>query len=143
MTASRTEHGGNTLLAMLIGVAASADGLVAALGVVAWSDHRRGGFTVEEALPFTVAGMSGAVGVVLALLAMAALLRGRAGHGLARAVVNLSWLRLGAVIIAVAAVALTVGVTSVFPLAGVLFAVGDTAGGLIVASAAARRTGDG
>jgi hypothetical protein len=143
MTAARTRHGGNALLVVLIGVAALADGLVAGLGPMAWSDHRAGGFTTEEALPFAVAGMSAAVGVVLAVLAMIALLRGRAGRGLARAAVNLTWLRLGSVIIALAAVALTVGVTSVFPLVGMALALGDSIGGLVVTGAAARRTGDG
>ncbi|HWS38644.1 MAG TPA: hypothetical protein VN408_38650 [Actinoplanes sp.] len=128
---------------MMIGVAVLAEGLVAALGAMAWSDHRGGGFTAEEALPFTVAGISGAAGALLAVLAMIALLRGSEGRGLARNAVNLTWLRLGSVIIALAAVALTVGVTSVFPLAGMALAVGDSIGGLVVTGAAARRTADG
>lgn len=143
MTGARTERGGNTLLTVMIGVAALADGLVAVLGATAWSSYRDGGFTAEEALPFTVAGVSGAAGVVLALLAMTALLRGRRGHGLARAAVNLTWLRVGVVIIALAVVALTVGVTALFPVVGIVFAMGDAVGGLVVTGAAARRTGDG
>ncbi|GIE82856.1 hypothetical protein Aph02nite_88060 [Actinoplanes philippinensis] len=130
-------------LAVLIVVAALAEGLVAGLGAMAWSDHRAGGFTTEEALPFVVAGVSAAAGVVFAVLAMIALLRGRSGRGLARAAVNLSWLRLGAVIIALATVALNASVTSAFPLVGMVLAVGDGIGGLVVTGAAARRTSDG
>ncbi|GGN96449.1 hypothetical protein GCM10010112_87710 [Actinoplanes lobatus] len=144
MTAARTERPSNVLLAVMSAVVAFADGVLAVLGATAWLGYRDGGFSGAEAAPFIVMGVSAAVGGVLALLAMIAFLRGRRGQGLARALVNLAWLRLGAVVIALAVVALThsAATVAVFSMFGIAVAVGDAVGGLIVTGAALRRTRD-
>ncbi|WP_433790682.1 hypothetical protein [Actinoplanes sp. CA-252034] len=130
----------------MIAVVALADCLLALLGNMAWQGRRDGSFTPENAMSFTVMGASAAVGALLAVLAMSALLRGRQGHGLARVTANLAWLRLGGVILALAVGALTFGASAVaaaFPAFGIVLAVGDALGGLVVAGAAVRRTRDG
>jgi hypothetical protein len=133
---------GNPLLAAVAGVVALADAILAVLGVTAWWSYRDGALTAEQAAPFAVMGASAAAGAVLALLAMIALVRGRRGAGLARAAVNLTWLRLGAVLIALIVVTLTAGVSAAGAFAMVL-AVGDALGGFVVTGVAARRTRDG
>lgn len=145
MTAARAERAGNVLLVVLIVVVMLAECLLALLGATAWEGGRDGSFTPENAMPFTVMGVSAVIGVVLALLALIALLRGRRGHGLARVTANLAWLRLGGVILVLGIGALTYGVAvaAVFPAFGIVLALGDAAGGLIVAGAAVRRTRDG
>ncbi|SDT74709.1 hypothetical protein [Actinoplanes derwentensis] len=137
MMAARTAHSGTTLLAVVGIVAALADGVLAAIGATSWQSYRSGALTVEQTGPFMVMGASAAVGAVLALLAMIALLRG--GRGLARATLRLTWLRLGAVFIALVAVTLIAGISAagVF---GVTLAVGDALGGFVVTGVAARRT---
>ncbi|BEL01932.1 hypothetical protein Q0Z83_001230 [Actinoplanes sichuanensis] len=142
MTATSTNHSGNTLLAVLGIVAALADGMLAALGALAWEAYQDGAFTAAEAGPFIVMGVSGAVGAVIGLLAMIALLRGGHGRGLARATCELTWLRVGAVVIALLVLALVVGVAAagVF---GMVLAVGDACGGLVVTRVAARQSSDG
>ncbi|BCY08834.1 hypothetical protein [Actinoplanes sp. L3-i22] len=138
MTASRTENGRNTLLAVMIAAAALADALLAWLGATAWISYRDGGFTAAQAAPFAVMGVSAVVGVVLTLLAMIALMRGH--HGLARVAGVLTWLRLGAVTVALAVVTLGLGVAGMFSVFGVVLAVGDALGGFVITAAAARRT---
>jgi hypothetical protein len=130
-------------LLAVVGIAAAlADGVFAVLGATAWQSYRDGGLTADQAGPFIVMGASAVVGAVLAVLAMIALLRGSRGHRLARATLNLTWLRLGAVFVALAAVALTIGVTAV-AVVGMVLAVGDAFGGFVITGVAARRTRDG
>jgi hypothetical protein len=142
VTAARTQNGGNTLLAVVGIAAASADGVLAVLGAAAWQSYRDGGLAAEQAGPFIVMGVSAMVGAVLAFLAMIALLRGVRGRGLARSMLALTWLRLGAVFVALAAVVLTVGVSAV-AVVGIVLAVGDAFGGFVLTGVAARRTRDG
>ncbi|MEV4276905.1 hypothetical protein [Actinoplanes xinjiangensis] len=146
MTAAQNRRAGNTLLVVMIVVVALAECLLALLGAMAWQGRRDGGFTPENAMPFTVMGASAAVGVLLAVSAMIALLRGPRGHGLARVTAGLAWLRLGGVILVLAVGALTFGASAVaaaFPVFGIVLAVGDAVGGLVVAGAAVRRTSGG
>ncbi|MBO3739484.1 hypothetical protein [Actinoplanes flavus] len=62
-------------------------------------------------------------------------------EGLARAAVSLAWLRLGMVIIGLAVVVLTLGASAaaLLPLVGIVLAVGDACGGLIITGGALRR----
>ncbi|MEU4157788.1 hypothetical protein [Actinoplanes sp. NPDC026670] len=146
MTATPAKRAGNAMLIIMIVVVALAECLLALLGAMAWQGRRDGGFTPEEAMPFTVMGLSAAVGVLLAMFAIVALLRGPRGQGLARVTAGLAWLRLGGVILALTVGALTFGVSAVaaaFPAFGVVLAVGDAIGGLVVAGAAVRRTRNG
>ena len=142
MTAAWSEQAGNTLLAAMMAVMVLADGVLAWLGAMAWQGHRNGMLTVGQAGPFAVMGVSAAVGALFALLAMIALLRGGRGHALARGTLNLTWLRLGAVLVALVIVVLTVGV-SAMGILGMVLAVGDALAGFIVTGVAARRTRDG
>jgi hypothetical protein len=137
MTAAPTERSGKTLLAVVGIVAAFADGVVAWLGATAWQSYRDGGLTIEQAAPFLVMAVSAAVGAVLGVLAMIALLR--RGNGLARGTLNLTWLRLGAVFVALVIIALTVGVSAVGTV-GMALAVGDALAGFVVTGVATRRT---
>ncbi|MBO3739483.1 hypothetical protein [Actinoplanes flavus] len=115
---------------------------LAAMGATAWRWYRDGDFTAVQAGPFIAMGASAAVGAILAILAVIALLRGGRGQGLARGTLNLTWLRLAAVLIVLAIFALTVGVsaTGVF---GMFLAVGDALAGFVVTGAAVRRTRSG
>lgn len=144
MTAARTERGGNTLLAAVLIVVAVAEGVLVWLGWTAWQAYRGGNFTIEEAAPFCVMGGSAVAGVVLALLAVIVLLRGRRGRGLAGAAVVLARLRLGTVIVALVVVVLAssvvASVTAMLPIFGIVLAIGDALGGLVVTGAAVRRT---
>jgi hypothetical protein len=139
MTAARTEKTSNTLFAIMIIVYALADAGLAAMGAIAWRSYRDGDFTAAQAGPFIVMGVSAAAGAILAILAMIALLRGERGQGLARGTLNLTWLRLGAVLIALAIVALTVGVSAT-GMFGMVLAIGDALAGFVVTGTATRRT---
>jgi hypothetical protein len=81
--------------------------------------------------------VSATVGAVLGVLAMIALLRH--SNGLARGTLNLTWLRLGAVFVALVIIALTVGVSAVGTV-GMALAVGDAFAGFVVTGVATRRT---
>ena len=142
MTAARTEKTSTTLLAVMIIVYALAEIGLAAMGATAWQSYRDGDFTAAQAGPFIVMGASAAAGAILAILAMIALLGGERGQGLARGTLNLTWLRLGAVLIALAIVALTVGVSAT-GMFGMVLAIGDALAGFVVTGAATRRTRSG
>jgi hypothetical protein len=142
MTAARTEKTSTTLLAVMIIVYALAETGLAAMGAIAWRSYRDGDFTAVQAGPFIVMGASAAAGTILAILAMIALLRGERGRGLARGTLNLTWLRLGAVFIALAIVALTVG-ASATGMFGMVLAIGDALAGFVVTGAVTRRTRSG
>jgi hypothetical protein len=142
MTAARTTRTGRPLLTAMMAVVVSAEFAVMWLGVTTWSEYRNGGFTTGEAGPFVVAGVSAVAGAVVGLLAMIALLRGRRGLVLARWTLNLTWLRLGATLIALMILALAEGVSGVWA-AGMLLAVVDVVGGFVVTGTAVRRTRDG
>ncbi|MBG0560773.1 hypothetical protein [Actinoplanes aureus] len=146
MTAARAERGGNTLLAVTVAVVAIADGVLVWLGWTAWQAYRDGGFTIAQAAPFAVMGVSAVAGVALAMLAVITLMRGRRSHGLAGTAVTLARLRLGAVIVALAVVVFVSGLgamAAVLPIFGIVLAVGDAFGGIVVTGAATRRTQDG
>ena len=143
MAAQATDRPGRVAMASLTGILALIDGGLAAIGLLVWTAHHNGHLTAAEAATFTLLGASAAVGTVIMLLALVALARGPAGHGIARLAGGIAWLRLAGVIIALTAIATELGTAAIigqFATFGAVVAVTDAVLALIVTGIALRRT---
>ena len=143
MTAARPPRQGSLLLASLTGILVLADVGLAAIGLLVWNAQRRGDLTAAEAATFTLLGASAAAGAVVLLLALIALVRGPRGHGIARLAAGLAWLRLAAVIVTLAVIAIRLGgaaIAGTFATFGAVVTVAEAVIVLIVTGAALRRT---
>jgi hypothetical protein len=134
----------NLVLASLSGVLVVADAAFAAISLVIFHAYRADDLTGAESATFIVLGASALAGMLVLLLALIALARGRRGHGVAKLASGLAWLRLLAVIIALLVVAARLGTSAVVGLIetfGAVLAVGDAILALGVTAVAVRRTG--
>jgi hypothetical protein len=130
-------------LALLTGILALTDGALAGIGLVVANGRRQGHLTTVEAATFLLVGVSAALGVLILVLALLALSRGAAGQALAQLASVMAWLRLPCVIIALPALALTLGfsaLSGVLQTAGAAVAVADALPALVVAGVLLRRT---
>jgi hypothetical protein len=103
----------NRVLGMLTMVLVLVDAGLVAINSIMWSAYRDGEVTAAEVAPFVLFAGSAALGVVVMLLAAAALFRDVRGHHLAEVAVVLAGLRVVAIPVAVVAVIVTVGTSSV------------------------------
>jgi hypothetical protein len=138
-----TESKGRSLaLASLTGVLILADGAFAAIALIVRNVYRDGNLTRTESATFILLGASALIGIVILFLALIAFARGGRGLGTAKLASALAWLRLAAVIIAIAVIAIRLGnaaVVGLFETFGALLAVGDAIVALVVASVAMGR----
>lgn len=131
----------NIVLAALTAVLILIDGALAAIGQLVESGLRGGNLTGSEAATFILIGFSAVFGSVVLLLATVALARG--GHGIAKAASALAWLRAAGVIVALTAIAASLGLSAIagpFETFGAAVAVIDALFAVFVASVAERRT---
>jgi hypothetical protein len=146
MTRTPAAGRGSPLLAALTGVVILADGALVGIGVLVLQGYRNGNLTTSEAATFLLMGASAALGAVVMLLAAIAFTRGPRGCGMARLASGLAWLRVLVVLIALAVVAVRLGVSAVagsFETFGAVIALADASFAVIVTGAAVRRTGSG
>jgi len=146
MTSAPTAGRGSPLLATLAGIMVPVDGVLVAIGVLVFNAQRNGNLTASEAATFILLGASAAVGAVVMLLAAIALARGRRGRGTARLASGLAWLRVVAVLVALAVIAITLGGSAIagsFETFGAVVAVVEASLALIVTGTAVRRTSHG
>jgi hypothetical protein len=130
-------------LAILTGILAMADGGLTAIALLVANAHRQGNLTTSEAATFILVGTSAAAGVVVLVLALVALSRGRAGRPVAQLASVLAWLRLPCVILALPVIALSFGfsaLSGVLQTTGAAVAVADALPALVVTSVALRHT---
>jgi hypothetical protein len=134
---------GNPLLAALTATVILLDGALVTIGVQILHGWRNGNLTTQEAATFLLVGASAAVGAMVMLLATIALVRGPRGHGTALLASGLAWTRLGAVLIALAVIAIQLGTAATdgsFQTFGAVIAVVEASLALIATSVAVRRT---
>jgi hypothetical protein len=133
----------NPLLATLAAIMILADGALVAICVLILHGWRNGNLTTQEAATWLLLGASSAVGAVVMLLATIALARGPRGHGTARLASGLGWTRFLAVFVALAVIAIRLGIAAIagsFQTFGAVTAVVTAAFTLIVTGVAVRRT---
>ena len=143
MTSAQAGGRASPLLAALAGVMILLDGALAAIGALVWNAWRDGHLSSSEAATFTVLGVSGAVGMVVMLLAAIAFARGPRGRTAARSASGLAWLRILAVLLALAVIGIRLGGSALFgsfESFGAVFAVVEAFLALVVTGAATRRT---
>jgi hypothetical protein len=146
MTSTPAAGRGSPLLATLAALMVIVDGMLVAIGVLVLNIWRTSSLTTSEAATFLLMGASAAVGAALMLLAAIALARGRRGHRTARLTSGLAWLRVLALIIALAVIAIRLGVSAIagsFETFGAVVALVDASFAVIVTGTATRRTGNG
>jgi hypothetical protein len=105
--------------AWLTGLLVCCDAAVVAIVGLVWAAQARGDVGGADVATLDLLGISAAVGVVilgLALTATVAVIRGRPGRRPAAAAWSLAWLRLVAVIVALAAIAVVAGLGAVLGL---------------------------
>src|SRR4051812_2519724 len=71
-------------LAILTGILAMADGGLTAIALLVANARREGDLSAAEAATFLLVGVSAAAGVIVLILALIALSRGRAGRSVAQ-----------------------------------------------------------
>jgi hypothetical protein len=133
--------------AWLTGLLVCCDVAVVAIVGLVWAAQARGQVTADDVATFDLLGISAAAGAVIMALALAAtvaVIRGRPGRGTAVTASSLAWLRLVAVIVGLAAIAVVAGLPSVIGLvesfvAGL--AVVDASAAVAVTGTARRLTG--
>lgn len=133
--------------AWLIGLLMFCDVAVVAIVGLVWTAQARDQVAGAGVATLDLLGISAAAGVVilgLALAATVAVIRGRPGRGTAGAAWSLAWLRLVAVIVAVAVIAVVAGLDAVIGLVETFaagLAVVDAAVAVVVAGSGRRLTG--
>jgi hypothetical protein len=134
--------------AWLTGLLVCCDVAVVAIVGLVWTAQARGQVDGADVATLDLLGIGAAVGVVIMGLALAAtvgVIRGRPGRGTATVAWSLAWLRLVAVIVALAAIAVVAGLDAVIGLVETFaagLAVLDAAVAVAVAGTARRLTGD-
>lgn len=132
---------GNSALAALTGLMALADAGLALLGLLVWNAYRGDHLTGSEAATFTLLGVSAAIGALILLTAAFGLARN--SQGITRLATTLAGLRVAAVAVALAVIAIQIGgsaLAGVLETTGAVVAVFETLITLWVAAIAARRT---
>jgi hypothetical protein len=143
MTNTPLRGSGSPLLAALAAMMIVLDGLLIGIGVLVFSAQRNGNLTASEAATFVLLGASGAVGAVVMLLATIAFARGLRGRTAARSASGLAWLRILAILIALAVIGIWLGSSALFgdfETFGAVITVVEALLALIVTGAASRRT---
>jgi hypothetical protein len=130
-------------LAILTGILAMADGGLTAIALLVANARREGNLSAAEAATFLLVGVSAAAGVIVLILALIALSRGRDGRAVAQLASVIAWLRLPCVIVALPVLALSFGfsaLSGVLQTTGAAVAVADALPALVVTSVALRHT---
>jgi hypothetical protein len=146
MTTARNERQGNGVLASMTGLLVLADAGLTAIGLLVWNAQRGGHLTGAEAATFILLGASAAVGVVVLALATVALARRTRGYELARVASGLAWLRVAGVVVALAAIAIGLGLSAIaglFQTFGAAVTLIDAFAAVFVTGVAVRRTRQG
>jgi hypothetical protein len=108
-----------TVRAWLTGLLLCCDAAVVAIVGLVWTAQARGQVAAAEVATLDLLGISAAVGVVVmagALAATVAVSRGRSGRVAATGARALAWLRLAAVVVALAAIAVVAGLDALIGL---------------------------
>jgi hypothetical protein len=143
MTATRSSGASNRVLGSLTILLILADAAFIVICSIVWRAYRDGSIAAADAAAFTLLGVSAAVSAAILAVAATALFRGARGDRLAQAATGLAGLRLVGLAVAVAVIAVTLGLSAVAGPAGtfaIILAGGEALAVLLATGVALRRT---